>query len=51
MSLRTKKLAEKKKQEYQTNSTKIEERLVIAQKYNDGKKEMKKAMYLEDMRR
>jgi len=50
-SLKTSKLAEKKRQSYQTNTTKIEERLIIAQKYNDDKKQLKKDQYMEDRKR
>ena len=50
-SLKTSKLAEKKRQSYQTNTTKIEERLIIAQKYNDDKKQLKKDQFMEDRKR
>lgn len=50
-SLKSSKLADKKRMSYQINTNKIEERLVIAQKFNDGKKNVKKAMYLEDAKR
>jgi hypothetical protein len=50
-SVKTAKLARRKTLNYDSATTKIEERLVIAQKYNDNKMEQKKAQYLEDAKR